>query len=312
MRPTRTLPLLPLLLFASACREARTGAPPPPSEASAPIVVTDDAGREVRLTKPAERVVSLLPHVTDFIVAMGAAGRLAARTEYDTAAAVAGLPSVGGGLSPSLETLVALRPDLVIVWPGESSRDLTARLTALGISVYGARQNRLEGTGPVLERLGRLLGTEAAADSIARAIDGELRAVRASVAGRPHPSVLFVISRDPLMAAGGTTFIHDVVTAAGGRNAFGELQAPAPQVSLEEVVRRDPDVILFPDGEHATSALEWLRSRPGWSELEAVREGRVLEVDGELFGRPGPRIGTAVRTLARWLHPEAFEGAADA
>lgn len=296
-----------LLIATTACADARTE-PPPAKEAAAPIVVTDDAGREVRLAGPARRVVSLLPHVTDFVVAMGAADRLAARTEYDTAAAVAKLPSVGGGLDPSLETLVALRPDLVIVWPGESSRELTARLTELGIPVYGARQNRLEAVGPVLDRLGWMLGKEAAADSIARAIDAELGAVRAAVAGRPQPSVLFVISRDPLMAAGGTTFIHDVITAAGGRNAFGELQATAPQVSLEEVVRRQPDRILFPSGENAQPALDWLRSRPGWDGLRAVREGRVLEVDGELFGRPGPRIGEAVRTLARWMHPGAFAG----
>jgi iron complex transport system substrate-binding protein len=293
----RTLALV-CALSALACGGCGERTRPDPVDT--PIAVVDDEKREVRLAKPAVRVISLLPHATDLIVAMGAADRLVARTNYDTAAGLRRLPSVGGGLDPSIEYIVSLRPDLVLSWPDGGSRNLVTRLGGFGVPVYTARNGRVADVRPTLERLGRLLGRETAADSLARAIERDIETVRASVAGRPPPSVLYVISWDPLMAAGGTTFIHDMITAAGGRNVFGDVRAPAPLVSLEEVLRRQPEAIVFPrDAGVPTS----LRSLPGWRDLRAVREGRVLAVEGSLLGRPGPQMGAAVQTLAAWLHP---------
>lgn len=287
-------------LAAIACDEG--GERAQPEAAAGPISVVDDGGREVRLAKPATRVVSLLPHATDLIVALGAGGQLVGRTRYDTAAAIGHLPSVGGGLDPSIESIVALRPDLVLAWPDGGSQNLAARLGELGIPVYGGRTDRMADVRTTLEHLGSLLGRQAAADSLAGTIEREVEAVRASVAGRPAPGVLFVISWDPLMAAGGTTFIHDMLAAAGGRNLFGDVPAPAPMLSLEEVVRRQPDAIVFSRGDGAPRDL---RTLPGWRDLRAVREGRVLEVDAALVSRAGPRMGTAARTLADWLHHDA-------
>lgn len=273
-----------------------------PEVAAGPITVVDDGGREVRLAKPATRVVSLLPHATDLIVALGAAEQLAARTRYDTATAIRHLPSVGGGLDPSIEYIVSLRPDLVLCWPDQGSQNLAARLGELGLPVYTGRSGRMAAVRPTLQRLGRLLGREAAADSLAGAIEREVQAVRASAAGRPSPGVLFVMSWDPLMAAGGETFIHDVLTAAGGRNVFADVRAAAPIISLEEVVRRQPDAIVF---SREGGAPADLRELPGWRDLRAVREGRVLAVDANLVSRAGPQMGTAARTLADWLHRDA-------
>jgi iron complex transport system substrate-binding protein len=289
-----------LALTAIACGEG--GERAQPEAVAGPISVVDDGGREVRLAKPATRVVSLLPHATDLIVALGATGQLVARTRYDTATAISHLPSVGGGLDPSIESIVALRPDLVLCWPDQGSQNLAVRLGELGLPVYTGRSGRMADVRPTLERLGRLLGREAAADSLAGRIERDVAAVRASVAGRPSPDVLFVMSWDPLMAAGGTTFIHDMLTAAGGRNVFGDVPAPAPMVSLEEVVRRQPDAVVF---SREGGSPRDLRTLPGWRDLQAVREGRVLAVDANLVSRPGPQMGTAVRTLADWLHRDA-------
>lgn len=287
-------------MAALACGGSDERAQPDP--VAGPIAVVDDGGREVRLAKPATRVVSLLPHATDLIVALDATDRLVGRTRYDTATSIRHIPSVGGGLDPSIEYIVSLRPDLVLCWPDQGSQNLAARLVELGLPVYTGRSGRMADVRPTLQRLGRLLGREAAADSLAATIERDVEAVRASVAGRPAPDVLFVMSWEPLMAAGGTTFIHDMLTAAGGRNVFGDVRAPAPMVSLEEVVRRQPDAIVFSrEGGEPTD----LRSLPGWRDLQAVREGRVLAVDANLVSRPGPQMGTAVRTLADWLHRDA-------
>lgn len=289
-----------LALAALACGGCGERAHPDP--VARPIAVVDDGGREVRLAKPATRVVSLLPHATDLIVALGAADRLVARTRYDTAAALRALPSVGGGLDPSIEYVVSLRPDLVLCWPDMGSQNLAARLGELGLPVYAGRSGRMADLRPTLERLGRMLGHEAAADSLARTIEQEIESVRASVSGQPSPSVLFVMSWNPLMAAGGTTFINDMITAAGGRNVFGDVRVPAPIVSLEEVVRRGPDAIVFSRGGGEPASL---RELPGWRDLQAVRQGRVLAVDASVAARPGPRMGEAARTLAEWLHADA-------
>ncbi len=295
------------LTLALACSAAAGCADDGSSRTATFATVFDDGGREVRVAAPPTRIISLIPAVTETVIALGAIDRLVARTAFDTDPAIADLPSTEQALIPNIEWLARFQPELVVAWADGQSRAIVARLGELGVPVYGAAIETIDDVDATIRRMGRLLGLEPRADSLAEAVRAELDAVRAAVAGRERPSVFYLVGRDPIMTAGPGTFVHEVIETAGGRNIFADARSGWPQVSLEEVVHRQPDVIVMPLGEwNAAGALERLRTAPGWRDLRAVREGRVYAVDAEAFNRPGPRVGRVARQLAGLLHPSAF------
>jgi iron complex transport system substrate-binding protein len=267
------------------------------------VAVRDGTGQVVRLAEPASRVASLMPPATEWIVAMGAADRLVTRTDYDRAPALQHLPSVGGGLDPSVEWLAARRPDLVVAWPDGPTRSMVSRLAAMDIPVYAAGAETIEDALSIAVDLGRLLGREAAADSAVAAVRAGLAAVELGARGRPSPTVLFLIGLDPLTASGPGTFVDQLVHAAGGRNVLADLTLHWPPVSLEEIVRRDPDVILV--GTVRGIDLATLRARPGWRTMRAVRDGRVHSVDPDVVNRWGPHLHESAGLLADLIHDGA-------
>lgn len=265
------------------------------------VTVTDGTGRAVRVTRPARRVVSMLPSVTEWIIAMGGADRLVARTDYDDHPAVAALPSVGGGLNPSVEWLAARHPDLVVAWPDAPSRSLVARLEVLGIPAYTAPSETIEEGLRTARDLGRILGLEAASAEAVAEVRAGLEAVSAAVTGRGRRSVLFLIGLDPLMAAGPGTFVDQLLESAGGDNVLADLDVLWPRLSLEEVLRRTPDVVVVASSGDRRP-LHALRDRPGWRDLPAVQMGRVYAVDPDRVNRPGPSMDEAAARLARLIH----------
>jgi iron complex transport system substrate-binding protein len=267
------------------------------------VEVVDDAGRTVRLPRPATRVVSLLPAGTETVLALGGEALLVARTDYDHDPRVAGLPSVGGGLTPSLEVLAALRPDLVIAWEEAGTARVRPRLEELGIAVFAIRTQDTTDIFNNIARLGHLTGRDAAADSVARAVRAGLDAVRASVAGRPRPSVLYVVGVEPPLTAGPNTFVAQLIGVAGGQTVFPDLQADWPQVSLEEVVRRQPEVLVLPVGENPRASMERLRGTAGWRELLAAGRTRVHTVPADVLNRPSPGIVQSAELLRDAIHP---------
>lgn len=285
------------------------GAPGGPGEAgsAAGIAVVDDAGRSTVLAAPARRVVSLVPSVTETIVALGSVDRLAARTRYDEAPALAHLPSVGGGLDPSVERIVALDPDLVVAWNARDDRTLAPRLEAAGIPVYRAEVQDTAGVFRTIARFGALLGREEAAAGLARSLRDTLAAVAAGSAGRTRPTAFYLIAGEPPRTAGAATFLGELLSIAGARSAFPELREGWPAVSLEAVVARSPDIVVLPSGPGLPDAAA-LAERPGWRDLAALREGRVVEVPADLVARPGPGIGRAARALARAVDAVAGRG----
>jgi iron complex transport system substrate-binding protein len=300
-RTPRAAPLLAaLLLLLPACggEEVDRRAPLAADSVSA----VDDAGRTVALAHPARRVVSLVPSGTETLVALGAGAQVVGRTRYDTAPDVAHLPSVGGGLDPSVEALLSLRPDLVVAWDADKSPGLRQRLEEVGVPVFALRTRDTTDVFRNVERLGHLVGRESAADQVAARIRVQLEEVRASVAGRPRPSVLYVVWNAPPTTAGPNTFIAQVIEAAGGRTLFPDLKQDWPQVSMEEIVRRQLDVVVLPVGESPAHSLGRLLDAPGWRELAAVREGRIVEVPTDLMSRPGPHLGEAARVMRDALH----------
>ncbi|MGQ0560913.1 MAG: ABC transporter substrate-binding protein [Gemmatimonadota bacterium] len=275
----------------------RTGQPVP----NAGLVVRDDAGRTLGLPRPAVRIVSLMPTVTDLVIAMGHADRLIARTDYDTDARVQHLPSIGGGLTPSVEWLAAQKPDLVVSWPDNPARSLVSKLEAVGIPVYAARTDTIANTLTMIRNLGVLLNAERSADSLARAITGALDSVRVSVRGRERVRVAYVIWLKPPTIAGPGTFIDELIRVAGGENVFADGRRLYLEVSLEELIQRDPDVVVLAR-ETTDDAQRSLGMSPGWRDLRAVRAGRVLRVSPGYFNRSGPLMPRAARELAQFFH----------
>jgi iron complex transport system substrate-binding protein len=293
------------LLAGCGSDSARNGAGSNPAASqSAPIVVSDDAGRTVTLPTPATRVVSLVPAQTHIVKLLAGAGALVARTAWDTDPELSHLPNTENALSPSVEWLASLRPDLVIAWPDRDARTVIARLESLGIPVYASSVESLADIDTMIRRFGIMLGREARADSLRASLRTELQDVRASVSDRPRPRVLYAVSIDPPMAATNATYLGELVELAGGRNIFGDLDALWPQVSLEEIVRLRPQVIIRPVEHLGEDVLSVLRRRAGWRELPAVRDGRVYPVDVNLLNRPGASVGEAARIVARAIHPE--------
>jgi iron complex transport system substrate-binding protein len=288
----RILALAAVLALAGGCGRADVRG----GEAAA-ITLKDDAGHTVSLPRPARRVVALFPSASETLVAIGARGLLVGRTDFD--AALDSLPSVGGGLDPNLERLASLRPDLVIGW--ETNRpQLRERLKELGIPVFSIRTDDTTDVFRTIQNLGRLTGRTPSADSLAEKLRGEIDAVRASVAGLPRPSVFFVVWHDPPMTTGPKTFIAQLVEVAGGTILFPDAKQPWPNVSMEEVVKRQPDVVILPVGESGSPKID--ARAPGWRELKAMRSPALVPAD--LVNRPGPRIGETARLLRDALHPE--------
>ena len=291
----RRLLTISSLVGVSAC----AGAQPPPADGA----IVDDLGRTVTVDSPPSRIVALVPSITDLILALGEGDRLVARTRYDTDARLAALPAVGGGLDPNIEAIIALRPDLVVVWPG-ADQPLIGQLDAAGIAVYGAGSQSLEDQERHTRQIGRLLGVEARADSLLAHLDSSFAALATALAGVPVVSALYVAWHDPPMTTGPGTFVDSIMSVAGGRNIFDDATSDWPQVNMEEIVSRDPDVLILPVPVTGDSgAIAWVHQTPGWRDLRAVRTGRVLLVDSELFSRPGPRIIDAAKQLAELLHP---------
>lgn len=246
---------------------------------------------------PAKRVVSLVPSMTDAIVALDASDRLVGRTRYDTAPEIADLPSVGGGLDPSLEALIALEPDLVIGWESAEYRGLRSRLEAGGIAFHATSIEDTTGVFRSLDELGGLLGLRDRAATVAAGVRESLAAVSAGGLGDPKPTVFYVLLGDPPRTAGRRTFVGQLIEIAGGAPAFGELHDGWPEVSLEAVLAAQPDILVVPSDATMIEVKHAFAGKPGWRDLNAVREGRVVVIPTDLLNRPGPQLGSVARTL---------------
>ena len=283
----------------AACRGQPHGASP----TNGSIALVDDAGDTVRLARPAERVVSLVPSATETIIALGAANTIVGRTRLDVAKEVASLPSVGGTVDASVESIVALHPDLVIGWGKDLQQALRARLASVNVPVFAMRAVDTSDAFRGIVSLGRLLARESAAASLGASIRATLDSVRAAIAKAPSRDVMFVIYPEPVMTAGPQTFVDELIGVAGGRSVFHDLTDQWPTVSMEEVLRRRPDLLIVSQS-GSENALEQFRGRTGWRDLPAVRAGRVATVSADLTQRPGARMGEAARALQFAIHPE--------
>jgi ABC-type Fe3+-hydroxamate transport system substrate-binding protein len=285
LRVLLTFTLLGVSLEGTACRER-------PPEASGSIQAVDDAGDTIRLRAPARRVVSLIPASTELLFAIGAGLSLVGRTSYcDYPPAAKAVPDLGDGIKPSIEAVLAQRPDLVVLYNSGQNAAVAGRLGELGIPSLRINTDALSDVGRVARILGTLTGRQQGADSVAAAFDTALAAATRQPQGR-RPRILLLVWEQPPMTIGRGSFLHELVERAGGENLFADVTASSGVVSIEAVAARDPDLIFT-----TTEGPAAFATRPEWQVVPAIREHRFLRVSGSQFNQPSPRAPAAIREL---------------
>ena len=265
--------------------------------------VKDETGRMVNIPENPHRLVSLAPNITEIVYALGLGDELVGDTDNcDFPLQATTKPHVGTMVNPSLERIVALKPDLALGTPEANRRETADQLERLGIPVYGVTANTLQGTLASIEDLGTVLGRTAEANRLVAQMRARIDRVENRIKGQPEPKVLFVVWYRPLITISPRTFIADVIRAAGGKPIGENLKGEWPRLTLEELLPLSPDVILFPKTESFSPGLEEFRGLPGWKDLKAVKDGRMYFVS-ETIERSGPRLVDALEELANILHP---------
>jgi iron complex transport system substrate-binding protein len=257
-------------------------------------------------TQP-QRIISLIPSVTEMLFAMGAGSQVIGVSNFDDSPPeVKTRVRVGGLIDPDIERILSLKPDLVVVYGTQS--ELRTQMTRAGIPIYLYEHAGLPDITSTIRALGRRVGVETAAMRLADQIDTDIADTRRRVAGRPRPRTLLVFGRDGealrgIYASGGLGFLNDMLEAAGGANVFADVKRQSVQATSELILARAPEVILeIREGAGTRNLRAWdvLGSVP------AVRTHRIYLVTGDEMVTPGPRVAAAVRRMAEALHPEAF------
>lgn len=283
----RILALLPVLLGACSA---------PAQRPDAGLVIVDDVGDSVRLAQPARRIVSLSPATTELVFALGAGDRLVGRTRWcDYPAAALAVPSVGDGLPPNIESVLAQAPDLVLLYRSPQNAAALARFRAAGIAAVQFGIDHLADVPRLARLLGPAVGRAAAGDSLAAAFEAGVAAAASRAGETPdssRPTVLLLAWDQPPIAIGAGSFQSEIVALAGGRNLFADLTAPSATVSIEVIASRNPDLVLVTE-----SGPPAIARRPEWAAVPAVREGRFVHLVTPVFSRPSPRAMEAVAEL---------------
>jgi iron complex transport system substrate-binding protein len=286
-RPYKVL-LAAVLAFASA------------AAAAADIRLVDDAGRSVSLKQPAQRIISLAPHLTELLFAAGAGRRVVGTVAYsDYPPAAQGIARVGDSAQLDLERIVALKPDLILVWQDGNAQRQLEKLLQLGIPVFYNEPRRLPDIARAIEQFGLLAGTEAVALPAARAFAARLADLRRRYAGRAPVRVFYQIWDRPLMTVNGEHLISHVIRLCGGRNVFAELKPLTPEISTEAVLAADPEAIagMSTEAGQAENLDQWRR----WPRLKAAARGNLFLIDADIISRDTPRILDGAEQLCEQL-----------
>ena len=314
---TLTVTALLIAIMAACGRSERTSATvvvprdPTPTVLTTTIV-TDSVGRSVELPgRRLERIISLAPSATEILFAIGAGNRLVGIDDFSNYPAEPADILKLGSFSPDLEQIVALEPDLV-VGSTITSSEVIEQIEALAIPVLIVGSLDVRGVSDSILLLGTTVGEQKTAQSLAAELLDRIEAVVAAVAGVERPRTFYEVdASDPTrpFTIGPGFFVDDLVTMAGAENVFADADSPFPQVGLEAVIERDPEIIILADAPFGTT-VESVKARAGWEGINAVANDRFMVVSPELsdqMSRPGPRIANALEAIAMFLHPEAFD-----
>lgn len=271
---------------------------PPVAIAAGPLSVTDDQGNTVTLTRPARRIVSLAPHTTELLFAAGAGPYLVGVSNFsDYPAAAGNIRSIGRIRNADLETIITLKPDLVVAWHSGNSAAQVARLRELHIPVFESQPNDFEMIASSIERLARLSDTTASGAKAAADFRSRWHALEQRYHDRSSVSVFYQIWSQPLTTLNGDHMVSTVLRTCGGRNIFAGLPQLAPTVSVEAVLAADPDAILTPSDAKDAPLKSWQR----FSRMKAVAANNLFVVNADWLNRAGPRIVDATEEVCKTL-----------
>lgn len=278
------------------------------AKAAAPLIVKDDMERSVAVPQPVKRIISMAPSVTETIYALGAQDRLVADTDacnYPPAAQK--LPKIGGPFTPNLEVIVSLKPDLVLAAANSGNRkESVDALDLLHVPTYATNAKTVDDVLNSIVKLGDVLGVGEQGRVLSESLRARLQDLHHRLENIVPTRVLFVVWQEPLISIGQETYIADALRHAGAESVISTKQ-DWPKVSWEEVVRLQPTYLVFASArpEEITAMMTGMRNLPGWRDLKAVEENKIVIVS-DAINLPAPRLVDAIEELAKHLHPEAF------
>lgn len=290
-----------LLAMGLACSRAHQ-----PEAASTTQQITDDAGRSITLPAQVDRVITLAPNLTEIVFAVGAGDRLVGNTTFcDYPPEAKNVAKVGDTLRPSLEKIIALKPQVVFVSTASQLEVFAQQLQSQNIAVFVTDPHNLAGVFRSIEQIGRIVGHQQQANTLVEKLRERTNAVEQAVKQAKPVRVFYQLSGEPLYTAGHDSFVTDLMRRAGAISVTADVPGDWPKYSNESALAARPDAIILPTGGSMGAAnanvAEALRNSP------AVQAGRVYKIDGDHLVRPGPRAVDGLEEMARALHPEAFK-----
>jgi iron complex transport system substrate-binding protein len=266
--------------------------------ALAAVSVRDDDGKAVTLPKPAQRVISLAPHATELLFAAGGGSHVVGVVEYsDFPEEAKKIPQIGSSREVDLERIMALKPDLVVVWRSGNSERQIEMIRKLGVPMYYSEPRKLEDIPASVLKLGQLMGTEAAARPASAQLEKQLAGLRARYAKRPVVRSFYQVWDKPLYTLNGEHIVSDALRLCGGENIFAKLPVTAPVVGIEAVLQANPEA-MFATAEKDYGGVSMWKAYPT---LTAVRNGNLFTIDGNLVNRAGPRMIAGAAMLCEKL-----------
>ena len=266
---------------------------------------TDDFGAPLPTNADfSARVVSLNPTATEVIYAIGAEQHLVGRSKWDEfPVQVKSVTSLGDGIRPNIEAVLGAKPTLVILYATAENRPAATALRAAGVRTIALRVDHIAQFIALTQRLGIVLGATSRATQVVDSVQASLERVRVATQGLAAPTVVWPLWQSPVMVVGRGSYLDEIMEIAGARNAFHELAAPSPTVSIEEIAKRDPDFVIV-----SAKTAARLKDIPAWRAVRAVRDGHLIIDDPALSGRPSVVLGMAANALAQALHPARARG----
>ncbi len=271
------------------------------SPAFSQISLVDDLNRTVTLSSPAKRIVSLAPSITETLFAVGVGNSVVGVTDYCNYPPEAKKKQrVGGVVNPSIETIVSLKPDLIVLSMEGNVREDFKKLTSFGFPVFVTNPRNLQGIYTSIEQLGTLTGRKENAEQLVKSLRLRADSIRTIVAKEKRRSVLVFVSLQPIIVVGQNTFFAELIELAGGMNAVKKGASTYPTYSREAVLKSNPDVLIFMSDVLANPA-DLVTLFPEWTKLNAYRQKRIFRIDADIVSRPGPRAVNGIEILHNLL-----------
>lgn len=262
--------------------------------AAAPVSVRDDDGNVVTLPKPAQRIISMAPHVTELLFAAGGADKIVGTVTYsDYPEAAKKIPRVGDNRLIDMERVAAMKPDLIVIWMHGGFERQIEGLRKLGIPLFHSEPTRLDGIAENLEHLGQLMGTETVANAAAADVRAQFAALTRQYAARPPVRLFYQVWDKPLYTLSGKSIVSDSIRLCGGVNIFNDLKVTAPVVSVEAVLQENPEAIFGTSEKDYGSVDLW---KP-YTNLLATKNNNLFRLQGDLLNRAGPRMVAGTKAL---------------